>query len=37
MNRETSVDELEDKEKAEHNASDNVSPKLAKEGIPDRR
>jgi hypothetical protein len=37
LNRETSVEELEDKEKAEDNSSDNVSPKLAKEGIPDRR
>ena len=37
MNRETSVDEFEDKDKAEDKASDNVSPQPAKEGIPDRR
>jgi hypothetical protein len=37
LNRETSVDELEDKDKVEDKASDNVSPQPAKDGIPDRR
>jgi hypothetical protein len=37
LNRETSVDEFEDKDKAEDKARDNVSPQPAKEGIPDRR
>jgi len=37
LNRETSVNELEDKDKAEDKASDNVSPRPAKDGILDRR
>jgi hypothetical protein len=41
LNRETSVDELEDKAKVEYKAddkaSDSISPRPAKAGIPDRR
>jgi hypothetical protein len=37
LNRETSVDGLEDEDKAEDKASGNVSPRPAKDGIPDRR
>jgi len=34
LNRETSVDELEDKDNVDDKANDNVSPSPAKDGIP---
>jgi hypothetical protein len=37
LNRETSVDELEEGEKAGERLSDSVSPPPQKEGIPIRR